>query len=134
MPNLTKANYEALADFRFTLRQFLAFSENAAKEAGLTAQQHQALLTIKGTANAETVSIRQLSERLLVSHNTAVELVDRLVEGGLVERTRGTEDRRRARLKLTARAERLLRSLSAAHLKELKAVRPALLNLLKQLK
>ena len=133
-PNLTKANYEALAEFRFALRTFLAFSESAAKEGGLTAQQHQALLTIKGTPNADTVSIRLLSERLLINHNTAVELVDRLVEGGLVMRTRDADDRRRAQLELTAGAERLLRSLSAAHLDELKAVRPALLNLLNQLK
>lgn len=131
---LTQANYEALADFRFALRKFLAFSEAAAKEAGLAPQQHQALLTIKGTPNADTVSIRLLSERLLINHNTAVELVDRLVEGGLVMRTRDADDRRRAQLVLTAGAERLLRSLSAAHLNELKAVRPALLNLLKQLK
>jgi DNA-binding MarR family transcriptional regulator len=132
-PQLTKANYEALADFRVALRTFLAFSESAAREAGLTPQQHQALLAIKGAPDADSVSIRLLSERLLISHNTAVELVDRLVEGGLVARTRDADDRRRARLELTARAERLLKSLSVAHLQELQAARPALLKLLKQL-
>jgi len=130
---LTKANYEALSDFRFALRRFLAFSESAAKHAGLTPQQHQALLTIKGAQDAESVSIRLLAERLLINHNTAVELVDRLVAAGLVERSRDAEDRRRARLELTDIAERRLQSLSAAHLKELQTVRPALMNLLKQL-
>lgn len=132
-PAITKANYEALADFRFALRKFLAFSERAAKDAGLTAQQHQALLTIKGAPSEGAVSIQQLSARLLIQHNTAVELVDRLVEAGLVKRTRDEDDRRRARLELTAAAERILESLSAAHLKELQSVRPVVRNLLAQL-
>lgn len=130
---ITKANYEALADFRFALRKFLAFSEAAAKDAGLTAQQHQALLTIKGAPSPDAVSIQQLSKRLLIQHNTAVELVDRLVHGGLVKRSRDKDDRRLAQLELTALAEGLLELLSAAHLKELQSVRPVLLNLLKQL-
>jgi DNA-binding MarR family transcriptional regulator len=132
-PELNQANYEALADFRFALRKFLAFSEAAAKEAGLAPQQHQALLTIKGAASAGTVGIQLLSARLLIHHNTAVELVDRLVEGGLVKRSRDADDRRRAVLQLTAKADRLLKSLSVAHLQELQAARPALLKLLKQL-
>jgi DNA-binding MarR family transcriptional regulator len=130
---LTKADYEALSDFRFALRRFLAFSESAAKQAGLTPQQHQALLTIKGAQDADSVSIRLLAERLLINHNTAVELVDRLVAAGLVERSRDADDRRRARLELTDVAERRLQSLSAAHLAELQSVRPALMKLLKQL-
>jgi DNA-binding MarR family transcriptional regulator len=132
-PELTKANYEALSDFRFALRKFLAFSEAAAKQAGLAPQQHQALLTIKGAEGAGTVGIQLLSTRLLIHHNTAVELVDRLVEGGLVKRSRDADDRRRALLELTAKANRLLKSLSVAHLQELQAIRPALLKLLKQL-
>lgn len=130
---LTAANYEALADFRFALRKFLAFSEAAAKEAGLAPQQHQALLTIKGAEGAGPIGIQLLSARLLIHHNTTVELVDRLVDGGLVKRSRDADDRRRALLQLTAKAERLLKSLSVAHLQELQSIRPALLKLLKQL-
>ena len=130
---ITQANYEALADFRFALRNFLAFSERAAKGAGLTAQQHQALLTIKAASAEDAVSIQHLSTRLLIQHNTAVELVDRLVEAGLVKRMRDDDDKRRARLELTTAAERVLESLSAAHLQELQAVRPVMLNLLRQL-
>jgi DNA-binding MarR family transcriptional regulator len=133
LPKRVTPDYEALADFRFALRKFLAFSEAAAKEAGLAPQQHQALLTIKGAGGAGPVSIQLLSARLLIHHNTAVELVDRLVDGGLVKRSRDLDDRRRTRLDLTARADRLLKSLSEAHLKELQAMRPALLNILKQL-
>jgi DNA-binding MarR family transcriptional regulator len=132
-PAITKANYEALADFRFAIRKFLAFSAHAAKSAGLTAQQHQALLTIKGVPEDESIGIQQLAERLLVRHNTTVELVDRLVEAGLVERSRDHDDKRRSVLELTPRAERVLESLSSAHLQELQSVRPVMLNLLRQL-
>jgi len=131
--SFTQANYEALADFRYALRRFLAFSDSAAREAGLTPQQHQALLTIKGSSDPAGTSIRQLASHLLVHHNSAVGLVDRLVEGGLVRRVRDEEDRRRARLELTAKAERILDSLTEAHVKELRAVRPALANVLQQL-
>lgn len=130
---ITKANYAALADFRFALRKFLAFSAAAAKEAGLTPQQHQALLTIKGARSEDAVSIQHLSARLLIRHNTAVELVDRLVDAGFVMRTRDKDDRRWARLELTPTGERVLESLSAAHLRELQSVRPVLRNLLAQL-
>jgi DNA-binding MarR family transcriptional regulator len=132
-PQITKANYEALADFRFALRRFFAFSETAARAAGLTAQQHQALLTIKGAPDGRPVTIRELAQQLLVQHNTAVELVDRLVEAGLVQRSRDEADRRRALIAPTPAAERLLESLSAAHLEELQSIRPVLLKLLKHL-
>jgi DNA-binding MarR family transcriptional regulator len=69
-------DYEALAQFRFRLRRFLSFSETAARNAGLTPQQHQALLAIKGFSSAEPVSVGELAEFLLVRHHTAVELVE----------------------------------------------------------
>ena len=128
-----ETNYEALADFRYALREFLAFSEAAAKAAGLSAQQHQALLAIKGTPRNESVSVQRLAARLLIQHNSAVELVDRLENSGLVRRTRDPRDARRAQIALTPKAQRILRSLSAAHLQELKAVRPIFLTLLRQL-
>ncbi len=133
MKDLSSANYLALANFRFALRRFLAFSAAAAKNAGLTAQQHQALLAIKGAPDPSAVSISLLSERLLIHHNTAVELVDRLVQRGLVKRSRNADDKRRTKLELTSKSERLLKSLSAAHIEELRAIRPALRNLLNQL-
>jgi DNA-binding MarR family transcriptional regulator len=75
---LGKASYEALADFRFALRNFLAFSEKAAAAAGLTAQQHQAMLAIRGAPEGESLTIGQIASRLMIRHHTAVELVDRL--------------------------------------------------------
>ena len=79
-------DYQALAQFRFQLRKFLSFSEAAAHQAGLTPQQHQALLAIKGFSGAEPVSVGDLAEFLLVRHHTAVELVDRITRLGLLKR------------------------------------------------
>ena len=128
--NLTKADYEALAAFRRALRQFTAFSEQAARRAGLTPQQHQALLSIKGAPGAEPVIIGDLAQALLIRPHSAVELVDRLAQLELVERRADPIDHRRVRVGLTPQAEALLSELSAAHLKELRAIRPALLDLL----
>lgn len=132
-PVLTKANYEALADFRHALRTFLAFSTAAAREAGISPQQHQALLAIKGAPHQEALNVHDLATRLLINHNSSVELVDRLAKSGFVKRQRDAADRRRVKITLTPKAERLLQKLSSAHLGELQAIRPALTALLRQL-
>ena len=125
-------DYPALAAFRHALRGFTAFSEAQAHAAGLTPRQHQALLAIKGGAGAERVSVGDLARQLLIRPHSTGELVDRLVQLGLVERQEDPEDHRRALLRLTARAEAILHELSAAHLRELRAVRPTLLALLRR--
>ena len=130
---LSNPDYRALADFRFTLRKFLVFSESAAKQAGLTPQQQQALLTIKGAPDLAAVNVSLLSARLLIHHSTAVELVNRLERRGLVERAPDRRDGRRTRLVVTSEAERLLLSLSTAHLRELKELQPSLVKLIGQL-
>lgn len=129
---VTKANYEALAEFRYALRKFLTFSEDAASQAGLTPQQHQALLSIKGAPRADWLSINQIAERLLVRHHTAVELVDRLVSLGLVIRKADSTDGRRIQVHITKDGEERLRALSVNHIEELKNIRPTLRKLLKQ--
>jgi DNA-binding MarR family transcriptional regulator len=129
---VTKANYEALAEFRYELRKFLAFSENAALQAGLTPQQHQALLSIKGAPKADWLSIRQIAERLLVRHHTAVELVDRLANLGFVIRKADPDDGRRIQVHVTKEGEETLRALSVSHIQELKSIRPTLRKLLSQ--
>jgi len=119
---LTKGDYQALAGFRHALRQFLAFSEDAAAKAGLTAVQHQALLAIKGMpqgAKAQ-VSVGDLAEWLGVRHHSCVGLVDRLEALGLIRKRADPKDKRRVFLQLTARAERKLAALSAVHRHELR--------------
>ena len=125
-------DYRLLSEFRYLIRCFLEFSETAAVRAGLTARQHQALLAIKGVREDAVPTIGYLAERMRVQHHSAVELVDRLVEAGLVVRVPDPGDRRRVKLELTASAERHLAELSTSHLEELKRKRPALLELLDQ--
>lgn len=127
-----KSDYEALAEFRYALRKFLAFSEEAASKAGLTPQQHQALLAIKGASNTAWLSISQIKDRLLVRHHTAVELVDRLAALDLVIRISDPEDGRRIQVHLTKDGEERLRALSTIHIEEVKNIQPTLRKLLKQ--
>ena len=128
-----QADYEALAAFRRAMRRFLAFSEAAARAGGLTAQQHQAILAIKGHGAAGAMTIGDLAEHLVIRPHSAVELVDRLAQAGLVERVETTADRRRVGLVLTPKAEQALAALSAIHLDELRRSRALLANLLARL-
>jgi DNA-binding MarR family transcriptional regulator len=128
------ADYQALADFRYALRQFLAFSGDAAQGVGLTPQQHQAMLSIIGAPAGQAVTIGFLAKRMLLKHHSAVELVDRLVELDLVTRQADAADRRKVLLALTAKGRRLLTKLSAAHLEELTRIRPVFAALLDRLK
>jgi DNA-binding MarR family transcriptional regulator len=130
---LTSADYGRLAEFRYMLRHFLIFSEDAALDTGISAQQHQALLAIKGTRAATPVTAGLLAARLGIRHHSAVGLLDRLAEKNLIRRQRNNEDRRQVLILLTPKAERLLARLSAAHQRELRRVAPLLRGLLAQL-
>ena len=128
-----QADYQALSNFRYALRKFLAFSGDAARKVGLTPQQHQALLTIMGHAGEAPLTIGGLAERLLLKHHSTVELVDRLGELDLVQRVTAEDDRRKVTLRLTEKARKMLTSLSAAHLEELRRIRPVFATLLERL-
>jgi DNA-binding MarR family transcriptional regulator len=127
------ADYRALADFRYALRVFLEFSGSAAKSVGLTPQQHQAMLSVIGAPEGQSVTIGFLAKRMLLKHHSTVELVDRLVELDLLVRQPDPADRRKVLLGLTPKAKRLLTKLSAAHLEELRRIRPAFAALLERL-
>lgn len=126
----SQADYEALSEFRYLLRSFLQFSQTAAQAAGLPPRQHQALLAIRGFAAGRAVAIGDLAERLGVKHNSAVELVDRLVKAGLVVRQPDEKDQRRVLLQMTGLAEDKLALLSVAHLDELDRLEPTLRRVL----
>jgi DNA-binding MarR family transcriptional regulator len=126
------SDYRLLSEFRYLLRCFLEFSETAAVKAGLTARQHQALLAIKGAPEDAIPTVGYLAGRLRIQHNSAVELINRLEEAGLIQRTHDPDDRRRVRLALTGLAEKQLEHLSESHLAELERMRPALLEILHQ--
>jgi DNA-binding MarR family transcriptional regulator len=125
-------DYETLAQFRYELRRFQAFSEAAANRSGLTAQQHQALLAIRGFSSREPISVGELARYLLIRHHTAVELVDRLAKLEVLSRSVDAKDGRRVLVQLTEEGERRLQKLTKVHLDELRAIGPTLTKILKQ--
>ena len=127
---ITKNEYEVLAEFRYTLRRFLSFSEKAAEEVGITPQQHQALLDIMGFPSREKITIGELAERLQIRHHSAVGLVNRLEAENLVERTPALNDRRQVYISLTEHGLSVLERLSKAHREELGLLAPQLRLLL----
>ena len=131
---VTKAEYETLAALRHALRQFLHFSEEAARSAGLTPQQHQALLAIKGFPGRNSITIGELAERLQIRPHSAVGLADRLVSGRLATRRPDRQDRRQVHLALTARGEAVLERLSTAHREQLRRMGPQIGQLLERLR
>ncbi len=114
---MTASDYRALAEFRYQIRRFLHFSEEAARRAGLEPAQHQLLLAVKAHAGRPTVG--DLAERLQSRHHSVVGLIDRLEEGGLVRRGPSAGDRRQVRVSLTRRGGTALRRLSLEHRAEL---------------
>jgi DNA-binding MarR family transcriptional regulator len=116
---LADAEYVALGEFRRAMRQFLQFSEEGAREQGITSQQHQALLAIRGHIGSEAMSIGDLAASLLIKNHSAVELVARIAERGLVERITSLEDRRRVLLRLLPRGAEVLGMISLRNLRQL---------------
>lgn len=123
---MAKAEYEALAAFRYALRRFLRFSEQTARAAGVTPQQHQVLLAIKGFPGRESATISELAERLQMRQHSMVGLIDRTEAQGLVRREPGTADRRHVYVALTPAGEALLHKLALIHRQELRGMRDAL--------
>lgn len=132
--SIRPADYQRLAAFRHALRRFLAFSETAARRAGIRPQQHQVLLAIKGAPGTQGVTVGYLARRLLLQPNSAAELADRMVNCGLLVRKQGRADRRRVFLSLTPSAEKALHALSAAHIRELRQSAPVLDSVFELLK
>lgn len=126
----TAVDYRSLSDFRYEIRQFLNFSEKAARAAGLEAQQHQALLAIAGLPPHRVATIGVLSERLQIQHHSAVELVNRLEKKRLIRRVRAEIDRRAVVVTLTARGEKLLHDVTLPHVAELRTAGKKLLKAL----
>jgi DNA-binding MarR family transcriptional regulator len=127
------SDYRALAEFRYQIRRFVHFSEEAARHAAVEPQHHQLMLAIKGKPDEEPARIAYLAERLQIQHHSAVELVDRLVKKGLITRTRGEQDRREVYVQLTARGEHILDELTVHTRGELRSAAPALVATLRHL-
>lgn len=130
---ISTREYRALAELRYVVRRFLNFSEAAARGARVEPQQHQLLLVLKGMPSKCRPTISTVAERLQLHHNSAVELAQRSIERGLVERRSNAADRREVLLHITPEGERLLRRLSIAHRAELRSAGPVLARALEQL-
>lgn len=130
--DLKPSDYAALADFRYQIRRFLHFSEEAARQAGVEPQHHQLMLAIRGAGGKNGSRIADLAERLQIRHHSAVELVSRLEEKDLIQRNRSAEDRREVYVSLTPRGEQILRELTFHHRDELRSAAPALISALRQ--
>jgi len=122
-----------LAEFRFRLRLFLHVSQTAAEEMGLRTQQYQLLQCVGGMPEGIAPTIANVAARMLLKHNSAVELVDRSVEQGLLCRSGDDADHRRILLRVTPRGERILASLSEFHTRELEQSGPELVRALDQI-
>src|SRR5919197_5622887 len=124
MGSLDQVEYERLLTFRTGLRRFLRWSAEQATAAGLTPARHQLLLAIRGHRDPTGPTIGDVAGYLLIRHHSAVELVDRAVAAGLVERRQDADDSRAVRLRLTADGDRRLALLTAVHLEELERLAP----------
>src|SRR5581483_1715399 len=131
--DLSADEYQALAEFRYSIRRFLRRSEEAAAKAGIEARQYQFLLALKGLIQQQHVTISDLAERMQLRHHSVVGLINRLVERKLIERRRGDSDRRQVYIHLTSRGDDLLRKLALYHQGELVASAPALVAALQAL-
>ncbi|MFT4046173.1 MAG: MarR family transcriptional regulator [Solimonas sp.] len=120
-----------MADFRYLLRRFHAFSEAQAAGHGLTPQQHQALLAIRGVSEG-AATVGYVADRLFLKPHSATGLVNRLDALGLILRRANPEDRRQSFLTLSAKGQRRLDALSAIHREEIRRLKPLLGSLLTQ--
>jgi DNA-binding MarR family transcriptional regulator len=129
----TFSQYQSLAEFRYQLRRFLHFSEQAARSVGLEPQQHHLLLTLKGLPQGRSATITELAERLQIQHHSTVELINRMVDRNLLERLRDESDQRKVIVHLTPYGEEVLRKLSMLHRIELRSSGPELVHALQVL-
>ena len=121
-----EADIEAIAAFRYAIRRFLRFSEQAARREHITPQQHQLLLALKGFPNRDYATVSELAHRLQMRQHSVVGLIDRTARVGLVRRERGTHDRREVFIYVTPDGDALLARLTELHRQELVTMRDAL--------
>ncbi|HEY3888132.1 MAG TPA: MarR family transcriptional regulator [Caulobacteraceae bacterium] len=130
---LNPEQYDGLAGFRYALRRFLAASEAISRRAGVTQQQYQAMLILR-TGPSKAMTVKTLSEQLLLTHHAAVQQVNRLAKVGLVQRNPSSTDRRSVLLSLTAAGVGLIDTLAAEHLGEMLRQEPLLAKSLRKLR
>ena len=129
---ISDAEYQALAAFRSELRRFLRFSEDAARAAGLSPQQHQLLLAIRGYPGETPPTVGELAAALQVKHHSTVGLINRMAQAGYLRREPSTIDQRAVHVVLTPQGEDILRTLTVAHRSEHRQLKRVLRQLIAQ--
>jgi DNA-binding MarR family transcriptional regulator len=125
-PTPTDADYRRLLELRTGLRRFLRWSEQHAEAAGLTPAQHQLLLAIRGHRDPRGPTVGDVAGYLLLRHHSAVGLVDRAADAGLITRSQDPDNLSVVRLRLTDQGSRQLEALSEQHLEELAHLAPTM--------
>ncbi len=126
-------DFHSLAEFRYQIRRYVSFSQNTARAMGIDPQQHQLMLAVRGLPPTLNPTIRILAERLQIRHHSTVELIDRSVERGLVERRRDGVDRRQVTIHLTPKGERLVNEAAQRNRNELQTAGRELVRVLRSL-
>ena len=119
---LTKAEFEALSEFRFQIRRFERFSEDAVQACGITPLQYLLLLHVKGFPGREFATVGELAQRLQAKPHGVVALISRCEEHQLVERRQSEVDRRQVEIHLLPAGERVLAHLAGLHRTELQSL------------
>jgi DNA-binding MarR family transcriptional regulator len=122
-----------LTDFRYHLRRFLSFSEITSEAAGISAQQYQLLQIVAAVPADRECNISYIAERMLLRHNSAVELVDRAVRSGLVRRVADENDHRRSLVQVTSKGGDLVTRLVAKHLANVRGEGPDIVRVLQKI-
>jgi DNA-binding MarR family transcriptional regulator len=125
---IATADYRALAELRYRIRQFLCEGDATARQLGLEPQQYLLLLAVRGLPEGANATIRTLAERLALKHNSTVELINRLETHGYVRRSRSRDDGRSVLVSLRPRGEKLLEQVARQRITELRAGGAALVN------
>ena len=124
------ADYRALAALRYRIRLFLSEGDAAARQVGLEPQQYLLLLAVRGLPEGAEATVQTLAERLMLKHNSTVELIDRLEKRRYVSRRHSPKDRRCVLVRLLPPGEKLVERVARDRLTELRAGGEALADAL----
>jgi len=131
--NLTQDDFRQQAEFRFMLRHFLKSSEVHARAHGLEAAQFQLLLAVRGMPGDEPPNVTSVAKRLLVETHTVVEMVDKMIEKGMMERFREGKDRRCVYLRVTPAGEVVLEKIALLNRRVLSESLPQFMEFIESL-
>lgn len=106
----TSLEEEALLSVVRTSAVLMDEFEQKLKPYGITATQYNVLRILRGS-EPTGLGRNELRDRMLTRMPDVTRLLDRMEEAGLVERTRGDEDRRMVGTRITREALRLLAKL-----------------------